>query len=79
MSKVELHKNKQFPVFFVKLPYAPENSTTNDYFNHIFLEVLEANGYWNYDFYDAEDDLIIHVNWDKNKKEMTIDYEDIKK
>jgi len=78
LSKVELRNNKQFPVFFVTLPLAKGNTSTTDYFNHIFLEILKANGYWSYELYESGEDFIILVSWDKDKKQIKVDYKDIK-
>ena len=76
LSKVELHNNGKFPIFFVNFPFDPQSSATSQYFKKLYLDVLQANGYWSYAFNDDSDDLIISVHWDRKIKKMTIDYED---
>jgi hypothetical protein len=77
LAKVELHDNKRFPVFFVKFPYDPQSSAASGYFHKLYLDVLEANGFWEYAFNDEIDGLLITIHWDKKSKKMTIDHEEI--
>ena len=73
LSKVNLTKNNKYPVFYVTLPYDPQSSETSEYFNQLYAEVLEANGWWSYAFHDEQDQIQIEINWDKSKKQMSID------
>lgn len=77
ISKVELKNNKKLPIFFVKFPYDPSSSQTKSYFDTLFFDVLNANGKWDYEFYDEDDELIISIHWDKATKTMAVDYQDI--
>ena len=74
LYKVELLKNKTYPIFFVSLPYDPQSSETSDYYNQLYAELLETNGWWSFALNDNRDNILIKVNWDKTKKEMSLDY-----
>ena len=51
--------------FYVKLPYDPQSSANDKYYDKLYLELLRANGWWNYSLDDQEDWLIISIAWDK--------------
>jgi hypothetical protein len=70
LSKVELKGECKYPVFYVKLPYDPQSSENDSYYNKLLLELLKAKGWWNYALDDVDDELIISVRWDKKKKTM---------
>jgi len=74
LYKVELTKCRKYPIFYVSLPYDPQSSQSTDYFHKLYTEVLAANGWWNYAFYDEEDHIKIEVEWDKKKKSMSINF-----
>ncbi|MCX7709860.1 MAG: hypothetical protein N2484_08405 [Clostridia bacterium] len=67
--KVELLKDKTYPVFYVELPreITQENQ---EYFNHLTDELSKANGYWDYQIQDIKRSLIIDVKCDKEAKRI---------
>jgi hypothetical protein len=77
LQKVVLKSECKYPVFYVSFPYDPQSSATRKYFDELYFEVLRANGYWSYAFDDAMDGLLIHVNWDRKRKTMSVEFEDI--
>ena len=72
LTKILLLDNKKYPVFYVKLPYDPQSSETNSYFYQLYAEILEANAWWSYALHVEQDQIQIEINWDKAKKEMTV-------
>ena len=73
LSKVELAKNRQYPILYVTFPYDPQSSQTTDYFNQLYTEILAANGWWSYALHDEQDQIQIEINWDKSKRLMSTD------
>ena len=75
IKKLELYNNKKYPVFFVDFIYDPMSNSTKDYFNKLYYETLQANGFWDYCFYAITDNIKIKVHWDKQTKSMFLSYE----
>lgn len=75
LNKVELLNNKKLPVFFVEFPYDPNSSETKSYFNKLFIDVLNANGTWDYKFNDETWRVVISIHWDTKSKTIDIGYE----
>ena len=73
LHKVELTKNRKYPILYVTLPYDPQSSETTDYFNQLYTELLTANGWWSYALHDEQDKIQIDINWDKRKRLMSMD------
>ncbi|MDH5218645.1 MAG: hypothetical protein OEX19_13170 [Gammaproteobacteria bacterium] len=72
ITKVKLLHNKKYPVFYVELPYDPQSSETTSYFYQLYAEILEANSWWSYALHSERDQVQIEINWDRTKKEMTV-------
>ena len=71
LKKVELHEKGKYPVFSVALPYDPQTSSNEKYYNKIYLELLKANGWWDFALDDEDDGIIIKIRWDKKLKTMS--------
>jgi hypothetical protein len=65
VNKVELKNGGKYPIFYVKLPFDPQSFANDEYYNAFYLELLKANGWWNYSLEDEEDGIIITIAWDK--------------
>ena len=78
LVKVELSRGKTYPTFFVKMPYDPLSSQNDSYYNKVLLEILKANGWWDYSLNDSQDGVIISIKWDKRQKTMQKDFISIK-
>jgi hypothetical protein len=77
ISKVELH-DKTFAVFYVKkFPYDPMLGHNDNYFHALYLDTLEANGFWSYAFVDQEGGHRINITWDKKTKTMSENMEEL--
>jgi hypothetical protein len=74
LVKVELSRGKTYPTFFVKMPYDPLSSQNDSYYNKVLLEILKANGWWDYSLNDSQDGVIISIKWDKRQKTMQKDF-----
>lgn len=71
--KVELCEN-HFPVFTVTLPYDIDGP--NDaYFNRLFGELAEANGFWSYALVDLSGDTVITATVQRSTRTVTTSYE----
>jgi hypothetical protein len=74
VKKIELKNDGKYPVFYVRLPYDPQSSANDKYYDKLYLELLRANGWWNYSLDDQEDGIIISVTWDKKSATMHKDF-----
>ena len=71
--KVELCENR-FPVFTVALPYGIDGP--NDaYFNRLFAELADANGFWSYALVDLSGDTAITATVQRSTRTVTTSYE----
>ena len=43
----------------------------------LYLDALEANGFWSYAFVDRQDGRRINITWDKKTKTMSENIEDL--
>lgn len=77
INKIELKNDSKYAIFYVDFPYDPTSSETKTYFNRVFIDILDANGKWDYALNDERDKLIILIHWDKNNKNMDISYSNI--
>jgi hypothetical protein len=76
LTRVDFFKGGKYPVFFAKLTFDPTSSETDNFYNQLYYDVLQANGFWDYSINDYDDNLIIRVHWDKSSKTMTKTFED---
>jgi len=79
ITKVKLLHNKKYPVFYVNLTYDPQSTETSAYYYQLYAEILEANGWWSYALHSERDQVRIEIDWDKKKKDMTINIVPLKK
>src|SRR5579871_3659596 len=52
--KVELCNGGKYPIFTVGFKYDPQGQT-DDYFDPLYANMAQANGFWPYSFVDTED------------------------
>jgi hypothetical protein len=78
LYKVELHQNKTFPVFDVRLPYDPWLGHNDRFFKPLYYDTLKANGFWSYAFVDRESGVKIVITWDRKAKTMHEDIQALK-
>lgn len=71
IHKVELHRNRTYPIFYVTFPFDPGLAHNNSYFKPLYYETLRANGFWDYSFVEEGSRCTIHISWDKKTKTMT--------
>lgn len=77
LHRVELLENRTYPVFYVTFPYDPHLAHNDNYFKPLYYETLQANGFWNYAFISRDDNVRININWDKRKKLLLEDIQDV--
>lgn len=74
IRKVELCNKDVYPIFTVSFRYDPQGP--NDaYYNKLFVEMAEANGFHSYSFVDPTWSIVMDVKV-TGKKELSISYED---
>lgn len=67
--KVELLRNKTYPIFYLEIPPVYEfNSRFAKYFNSLLHEIAEANGHWDFKVVDEKKGLKFEVECDKRNK-----------
>lgn len=77
LYKLELYRNKTYPVFYVRLPYDPHFAHNDRFFTPFYHETLKANGFWDYALVDQQANVKIAIGWDKRTKTMTQDVQDL--
>lgn len=75
IGKVELCNGDRFPVFTVTLPFDPDGQT-DAYFDKLFANLADANGFWPYALVDTSDDVVITATVETRKRQVTLHYED---
>jgi hypothetical protein len=78
LRKVELLRNKKYPVFYVDLPYDPQTSASRSFYHQLYLELLEANGPWDYALQSDHDHIRIEIRWDKENEVISEDIVSVK-
>lgn len=68
LEKVELYKNKTYPLFYVKLPYDPHLGHNSKYFARLYTDLARANAYWDYELVSREDEARIKIYCDRKRK-----------
>jgi hypothetical protein len=74
LKKVELLRNKKYPVFYVDLPWDPQTSPNASQLNRLATELFLANGKNDYAIQSDGDGIRIEYKFDKPKKTL---HEDI--
>lgn len=67
LEKVELYKNKTYPLFYVNLPYDPQLRHNNTYFARLYADLARANAYWDYELVSKDDGVRIKVICDRKR------------
>ncbi len=75
VEKVELCNGANFPVFTVILPY-DVYGRTDDYFNKLYVDLAEANGFWSYALVDIANNVVISVAVERAGRTVSPTYED---
>ena len=78
LYKVELHQNKTYPIFDVRLPYDPWLVHNDRFFKPLYYDTLKANGFWRYSFVDRDSGVKITITWDKKTRTMQEDIQALK-
>ncbi len=75
IGKVELCNGDRFPVFTVTVPNDPEGQT-DSYFDKLYANLADANGFWSYTLVDTSDDVVITATVEKRTRQVALGYEE---
>lgn len=62
-----------YATFGVKFPFDPSTAPNGKKLHELLFEILKANGWWDYAIRGEGDGAKFEVQWDRQKKLMTID------
>jgi len=63
----------KYATFQVEFPFDPQTQPNAARLQALCLDLLKANGSWNYALVSAQDHLEIDVSWDKAARKISID------